>query len=41
MTVDVQIVPEPGTVTGIEFIPDLDLLSEGECSCAAGDDNPF
>lgn len=41
MSVDVQIAPELETEIGIDFIPNLDLLSEGECSCAAGDDNPF
>lgn len=38
MTIDVQIKP----ATEIEFIPDLDILSEADvCSCAVGDDNPF
>ena len=42
MTVDVQIRPRPVPLTEIEFVSDLDVLSESDvCSCAAGDDNPF
>lgn len=27
---------------GVEFIPDLEVLSESDrCSCAASDDNPY
>jgi len=27
---------------GIEYVADVDVLSEGDkCSCAASDDNPF
>lgn len=33
---------EPDETQGIEFVPDLDVLSESDtCSCSAGDDNPF
>lgn len=33
---------EPDQTQSIEFVPDLDVLSESDkCSCSAGDDNPF
>ncbi len=46
MTIDVQIKPRPKPTpeptTEIEFVPNLDTLSEADvCSCAVGDDNPF
>lgn len=42
MTTDIAISPRPATTTRIEFIEDLDVLSESDrCSCSAGDDNPF
>lgn len=34
--------PAPASVGTIEPVDDLDVLSESnECSCSAGDDNPF
>jgi hypothetical protein len=42
MTVDLVISPRPVESEEIEFIEDLDVLSESAvCSCSAGDDNPF
>jgi hypothetical protein len=42
MTVDVEIGPMPVEPDEIEFVADLDVLSESDvCSCSAGDDNPF
>jgi hypothetical protein len=42
MTVDVETVPRSIQNTEIEFIDNLDVLSESAmCSCSAGDDNPF
>ena len=42
MTVDVEIRPRSVESDEIEFVVDLDVLSESDvCSCAAGDDNPF
>ncbi|MEO7195347.1 MAG: hypothetical protein ABIZ05_11075 [Pseudonocardiaceae bacterium] len=42
MTVDVEIRPLLAQPEEIEFIEDLDVLSESDkCSCSAGDDNPF
>ena len=42
MTVDVMISPRTSGTREIEFIEDLDVLSESAtCSCSAGDDNPF
>jgi len=42
MTVDVEITATPVTSDEIEFISDVDVLSESDvCSCSAGDDNPF
>jgi hypothetical protein len=42
MTVNVAISPRPAETEEIEFIEDLDVLSESAvCSCSAGDDNPF
>lgn len=42
MTTDIAISPRQAGVTTIEFIEDLDVLSESAlCSCSAGDDNPF
>lgn len=42
MTVDVEIRTRPVEPDEIEFIPDLDVLSESDvCSCSTGDDNPF
>jgi hypothetical protein len=42
MTLDVAIVPRPVEPDEIEFVADLDVLSESDvCSCSAGDDNPF
>lgn len=33
--------PTPAIEDGIEYIPDLDVLTDDEkCSCSAGDDNP-
>jgi hypothetical protein len=43
MTVDIVIEqkpPEP--LTDVEFIPDLDeLIDSAQCSCSAGDNNPY
>lgn len=42
MTVDLAISPRPARTEEIEFIEDLDVLSESAmCSCSAGDDNPY
>ncbi|MGH3773073.1 MAG: hypothetical protein ACRDRW_17050 [Pseudonocardiaceae bacterium] len=43
MTVDIEIrSPLPAQPEEIEFVEDLDALSESDtCSCTAGDDNPF
>ncbi|MGB6164168.1 MAG: radical SAM protein [Pseudonocardiaceae bacterium] len=42
MTTDVEIGPRPVEPDEIEFVADLDVLSESDvCSCSAGDDNPF
>ncbi len=42
MTVDVDIRSRPAESDEIEFVVDLDVLSESDrCSCSAGDDNPF
>jgi hypothetical protein len=42
MTMDVEIVSRPVELDEIEFVADLDVLSESDvCSCSAGDDNPF
>jgi hypothetical protein len=45
MIVDIELRPrpvEPATADEIEFVEDLDVLSEADvCSCSAGDDNPF
>lgn len=42
MSVDLIIAPSPASVEEIEFIADVDVLSESDvCSCSAGDDNPF
>ena len=42
MIVDVEIRPMPIQVQEIEFVDDLDTLTESlKCSCSAGDDNPF
>lgn len=42
MTVDVDIRLSSIESDEIEFVADLDVLSESHlCSCAAGDDNPF
>ena len=42
MTVDVEIRSRCVESEEIEFVPDLDVLSESDkCSCSAGDDNPF
>jgi hypothetical protein len=42
MTVDIEIRPTPADTGQIEFVDDLDTLSESHvCSCKAGDDNPF
>lgn len=42
MIMDVEIRPRPVEPDEIEFIADLDVLSESDkCSCSAGDDNPF
>ena len=42
MTMDVEIGPRPVEPDEIEFVADLDVLSESNvCSCSAGDDNPF
>jgi len=42
MITDVQIRPIRSEPQEIEFVDDLDVLSESHvCSCKAGDDNPF
>ncbi len=42
MTVDVVIATKHVETEKIEFVQDLDALSESDrCSCSAGDDNPF
>ncbi|MGH8909712.1 MAG: hypothetical protein ACRD0K_25280 [Egibacteraceae bacterium] len=42
MRVELQILPRPVEIDEIEFVEDLDVLSESAvCSCSAGDDNPF
>jgi hypothetical protein len=42
MITDVEIRPMPADTGQIEFIENLDALSEEhKCSCSAGDDNPF
>ena len=42
MTVDVDIRPRSVEPEEVEFVADLDVLSESDvCSCSAGDDNPF
>jgi hypothetical protein len=43
MTVDLMIQPKPPVLDEeIAFVADVDVLSQGnECSCSAGDDNPF
>ncbi|MGH3906739.1 MAG: hypothetical protein ACRDTE_21550 [Pseudonocardiaceae bacterium] len=42
MTVDVDIRLNSSEPDEIEFVENLDVLSESDkCSCAAGDDNPF
>lgn len=42
MTVDVDIGVMPVASEEIEFIADVDVLSESDvCSCSVGDDNPF
>jgi hypothetical protein len=41
MTTDVEIGPRPVEPDEIEFVADLDILSESDvCSCSAGDDKP-
>jgi hypothetical protein len=38
----VELTARPVEPEEIEFVDDLDVLSEGNlCSCSAGDDNPF
>jgi hypothetical protein len=38
----VEITPKLAEPNEIEFVEDLDVLSESDvCSCSAGDDNPF
>jgi len=38
----VELTPKAVEVDEIEFVDDLDTLSESDvCSCSAGDDNPF
>jgi len=38
----IEIEPRPVACDEIEFIEDLDVLSESNrCSCAASDDNPY
>jgi hypothetical protein len=38
----VEIISKSAGVAEIEFVVDLDVLSESDkCSCSAGDDNPF
>ena len=43
VAVEIERTPvEPDETQVIEFVPDLDVLSESDtCSCSAGDDNPF
>ncbi|MGH8903964.1 MAG: hypothetical protein ACRDYA_20375 [Egibacteraceae bacterium] len=42
MRLELQTPPRPAEPDEIEFIEDLDVLSESAvCSCSAGDDNPF
>ncbi|MGH3868545.1 MAG: hypothetical protein ACRDQ4_20975 [Pseudonocardiaceae bacterium] len=42
MIVDVENMPRSVEPDEIEFVADLDVLSESDvCSCSAGDDNPF
>jgi hypothetical protein len=43
MIVDILLEPKPPVPAAeVEFVADVDTLSEGNvCSCAAGDDNPF
>jgi hypothetical protein len=42
MTTDITITSRHTGAATIEFIEDLDVLSESAlCSCSAGDDNPF
>jgi hypothetical protein len=42
MIVDIEIASRPVESEDVEFIDDLDVLSEADvCSCSAGDDNPF
>ncbi|HUY45826.1 MAG TPA: hypothetical protein VMV92_08890 [Streptosporangiaceae bacterium] len=42
MIVDLVLNPAPAESQEVEFVEDLDDLSEGDkCSCKAGDDNPF
>ncbi len=42
MIVDADIKPKSVELDEIEFVADLDVLSESDvCSCSAGDDNPF
>lgn len=42
MIVDVEIEPRSVEPAEVEFVADLDVLSESDvCSCSAGDDNPF
>jgi hypothetical protein len=42
MITDITITPRHAGAASIEFIEDLDTLSESAlCSCSAGDDNPF
>jgi hypothetical protein len=38
----VELTAAPAPADEIEFVDDLDVLSESDkCSCSAGDDNPF
>jgi hypothetical protein len=40
--VSVELTTRPVEPEEIEFVDDLDTLSESDvCSCSAGDDNPF
>ena len=40
--VPVEIEIRPAETEEIEFVPDLEVLSESNrCSCAASDDNPY
>jgi len=42
VAVPVVIAPMPADGEEIEFVPDLEVLSESNrCSCAASDDNPY